>query len=267
MFFKGIYSQICFYFKHMTRAQSILANSKQKSGRTTQDFISMAKDLGIAVRFLDEFKGLLEGPEGKEGNENGRVLRKNARQKGMKAEKRKLKAPFLKVEDKSCLYQPLIKEMYEWPNIYLESQQPSCPFDPPFTSSRGQMRSKGQAGSKNRSSSSAPARSKTDRAKVMKQNSSKGKIGFCELCNTNYRSIKQHLNGLKHRNNASNCESYKELDDVVSQGRTFNEYLENLKAKGQSSQRRDKVERFVAEGVGIRIFNINLKSTQTIYSE
>ena len=44
---------------------------------------------------------------------------------------RKLNPPFIKVEDHSRQYKPLVHELKEWPKIYFTAPPGWCPFDPP----------------------------------------------------------------------------------------------------------------------------------------
>ena len=46
---------------------------------------------------------------------------------------RKLKHPFIKVEDRSGLYRPCYMEFQEFPSINFESELGGCPFDYPGT--------------------------------------------------------------------------------------------------------------------------------------
>lgn len=44
---------------------------------------------------------------------------------------RKLQVPFIKVEDQSRHYQPLVKEFKEWPLPDFNTPVGTCPFDSP----------------------------------------------------------------------------------------------------------------------------------------
>lgn len=57
---------------------------------------------------------------------SGRVAKQ-----GTKPKVRKLYAPFIKVEDHSRCYKPLVHELKEWPKIYFDGPLGSCPFDSP----------------------------------------------------------------------------------------------------------------------------------------
>ena len=197
----------------------------------------MAKELSITVMHLEELKELLKRNAGKENFESRKMQGNEAKQPEKVAVKRKLNTPFLKVEDRTRLYQPLIKEMNIWPKVYFDVEQQNCPFDPPVLRSRRTRRSK------TRSSSSPQAKSKGARVKATVHLSSKDKIGYCELCNVNYRGLKQHLKGTKHRNNASCSEAYKQLDDMVRQGTSVDEYVRSVGLRRQTKQNNAKAER------------------------
>ena len=49
---------------------------------------------------------------------------------------KKLKHPFIKVEDRSGLYRPCYMEFQEFPSINFESELQGCPFDYPGTSKK-----------------------------------------------------------------------------------------------------------------------------------
>ena len=298
--------------QHMTRAHRIL--SKSKPYLTTnlsakKDIVNIAGNLGIQVRYLDEFKGLFDENDGKQRREMERMARKVIKQAKKRNARRKLKAPFLKVEDRSMLYQPLIKEMDSWPRIYYDSVQPNCPFDPPpahrtlkrktahfspsssakrkapssstkkkapsspvkrkalFSSAKRKAQSssakrKAQSSSAKRKALSSSAKRKALSSSVERKTppssakrkggvakakvrlSSNKNVGFCELCGIHYKGLKQHLRGAKHRNNASNRETYREFDDIARQGRSAGEYMESVESHYRKNN--TNVERWVS---------------------
>ena len=75
---------------------------------------------------LEQFGSIVKKPSSSKPLVTGRVPKQS-----VKPKVRKLRAPFIKVEDHSHCYKPLVHELKEWPKIYFDSPLGSCPFDPP----------------------------------------------------------------------------------------------------------------------------------------
>lgn len=208
-------------FQHMTRAHNILLNARQEATtlvKSKRAISSIANDLGIKVRYEDEFRVFPQS------SKECCMTRKGPR-------RRKLESPFLKVEDHSRSHRPLFKEMDSWPTISFESVQPNCPFDPPVGRSPRRPRSQARSSCKG------------GRAKVSRQRSSKGKVGYCELCRVMFQKLNHHLQGPRHRNNATSSVPFKELDDMFRRGISMNEYLRMLKTRSRIATPRSKLAR------------------------
>ena len=222
--------------QQMTRAQRILFNSKpnrKTNSRAKNDIVTIAGNLGIQVRYLEEYEDLLDRMDGKKRNERDRKAKKVSSHAKKTTTKRKLKAPFLKVEDRSMLYQPLIKEMDTWPRIFFDSVQPNCPFEPPAPRTRKQTKTHLVPSSSTKRSGGV--------VKAKLRLSSSKKVGYCELCDIHYKELEQHLRGAKHRKNASNSDTYREFDNIARQGRSAGAYIERVGSHSRS--RNSKVER------------------------
>eukprot|EP00794_Sanderia_malayensis_P005352 gene5352-6023_t len=225
--------------KPMTRAQGILAKAKhkQKSGRDkTTNVVAIAKGLGIKVKQIDDVMNWLKRKEmeigrGAVDNEQ-RVLRSQVNGNQNNSNTRQLKSPFIKIEDQSRSYKPLFQELNQWPTIHFDSLAPDCPFEP---AQSGAPRQGQRHGTSSTSGSKGAQQLKGQHtAKATGHNGSSQRAGYCEVCKANYRGLKRHLRGMKHKENASNSEAYKELDDTVRRGRTLAEFLgqlENTKAR------------------------------------
>lgn len=100
---------------------------------------------------------------------------------------RKLKHPFIKVEDTSGLYRPCYKEFKEFPSINFKSELGGCPFDYPGTS----------------------------KGSDLVKNCQNTKIRFCECCNVTYTDLNVHLESRKHREFASNDSNYARIDEFI----------------------------------------------------
>lgn len=115
----------------------------------------------------------------------------------------------------------MTKEFEDWPVLHFNSRGPACPFDQPEPAT---------SGTKPATSSSGKYKQlKISRTKATSQHGSSGRtIGYCELCDANYRGLRQHLRGIRHMRHASNPEEFKELDDTINEGTTIDEYFKTL---------------------------------------
>ena len=111
------------------------------------------------------------------------------------------KGPFLKVEDLSGQYRPIVCELKEWPQIKFDDVPPASPFNylRPTKEYRHESRNK-------------------DHQK------------FCELCNIQYRDVAKHLAGMRHQTYASNDNLFIGVDALIKK-RPFRKYS---KPSGQS---------------------------------
>lgn len=108
--------------------------------------------------------------------------------KSMNATVRELRGKYIKVEDASGKFRPLVVEMKEWPE--LEFYCDNIPFLRP---------------------------------KVLKPipTHSRIKKKLCELCNSYYSCDKRHLNGFEHQKNAHDNKLFASLDAVIKKGPTI----------------------------------------------
>ena len=91
-----------------------------------------------------------------------------------KGQVRKLKAPFIKVEDRSRRFRPEYLEMTEIPKIDFTTPLGTCPF-PPYQLPRHQ------------------------------QMQSKSMVGYCECCNVAYSNLDKHLQSQVHQEVCTKC--------------------------------------------------------------
>ena len=121
-------------------------------------------------------------------------------------------------------YRPLTKELNNWPKIQFDSLPPDCPF---VSANKKYPRAKSRSTA--RSTSSKRKRVKSQTAKVMGHLWTGLKVGYCELCEANYRGLEQHLRGVKHVENAANSAAFRGLDEAIEQGTSFVKYLSNVR--------------------------------------
>jgi hypothetical protein len=94
--------------------------------------LTNARTWGINVIHLDRvLEKLAEyGPSQAEKQPSIKELMGSSK-KQLRVKIRRLQFPFIKVEDQSCHYKPLVKEFNEWPFPNFNSPVGTCPFDSP----------------------------------------------------------------------------------------------------------------------------------------
>ena len=132
--------------------------------------------------------------------------------RGCEIRTRRLRDPFIKVEDVSGLYRPCYKEFEKFPSINLESNVGVCPFDDPVT-----FHNKAISGNV-----------VADR-----------KVKFCECCNTTYTDLTEHLSSRQHQDFATDDSNYARIDAFIAENGLD---IETFKAKMYKNL--DTVEKF-----------------------
>jgi len=118
--------------KHNIRGKALAAQAAVTYKYGTSNIIANARNWGLQIVQLEkmleklEQYGSIEKKPASKPLVSGRVA-----QQSVKPKVRKLYAPFIKVEDHSRCYKPLVHELKEWPKIYFDGPLGSCPFDSP----------------------------------------------------------------------------------------------------------------------------------------
>lgn len=148
-------------------AQFLFSARKISSSKSMSDPVQMAKAFGIKIVLLETIPFDLCSASPMKGQSLASMY-----------SARKLKPPFIKVEDRSYLYKPLVLEMKEWPDIekFLFKQQP-------------------------------PER---DTAKHTTRQMMNPK--YCELCNCRFTTLVEHLDSVCHKNNAMDDSKWERVD-------------------------------------------------------
>ena len=105
----------------------------------------------------------------------------------------RLQGYYIKVEDKSGKYRPLVTEFTEWPELHFDS---GTPFRYP------QFDRTSLASKWNR------------------------KIRLCELCNEYYKIAEEHLKGPHHQGNANNDKLFAGVDALINAGPMFDDLFQ-----------------------------------------
>lgn len=195
-----------------SRAQAILQKSvrQKKQPAKSTDVFDNAKKWGIQVKPVEQvLKWINTQKKQQDINQSkGRVC--------------SLKGAFLKVEDHSRRYKPLVKELRVWPQLNLDAPPGFSPFDEPVS-----MRTR------SRSSSQSPRKS----AKRLAGRKSTERKGYCELCDTHYIGLQKHVNSRRHKLVATHKDTYAELDRLIARGKTLKEFKdERIKKRNSEAQ-------------------------------
>ena len=175
---------------------------------------------------------------------------------------RVLRGAFLKVEDLSRAYKPLVLEMKKWPRPLCHASHKASPFDPPQLSRSPQQQKKKEGGGGGCD-------------KVEKR------PGHCECCcvrfedlhmvsvttymfcidpqlrwnfilevfidfqhesfecvfvsNVDVLSLTQHLRSARHQEYARNEENFSSLDKLIAQSKSFDQFISELKTSAPTS--------------------------------
>ena len=165
---------------------------------------------------------------------------------------RTLKAPFIKVEDMSRAYKPLVFEVKVWPTPNVHCSPEGSPFDsPPPRKERAKKRTERQAPAPPKQSA-VPFEKKPGYCECCKAHFTDMKmVSLCDAClhtltlcvqttddlSLHYSFFTQHLQGEQHLTFATNPKNYAALDELISRGTSFADFLlKHTKVKTAGSQ-------------------------------
>merc|ERR1712059_73123 len=157
---------------------------------------SLHKTLAWLQRFKDKYGSLTKSAS------RGRD------QKGESRNKKSLTAPCLKLESSVRNHRPVFVELKVWPSLHYDGRSGSCPYTVP--SSRQKNRKLAKRLDLNREVSKPVKKEQKGAGSVKKKSS-----GFCEICNTNYQDLEQHLSTEQHAKFVNCADNWKELDAIV----------------------------------------------------
>ncbi|NWU34227.1 DBF4B protein, partial [Hylia prasina] len=115
-------------------------------------------------------------------------------------EQRKLKPPFLKVEDQSRQFRPFHHQFQNFPDLNFLAPKSSSPFEPLKSLSNSCQASAG--GKSPRSTHVTLPRKRR---------------GFCECCQETFEELQKHLQSPQHQQFAQDSSQYIPVDRVISQ--------------------------------------------------
>ena len=126
--------------KHDMRGKALAAQAAITYKYGSSNIMANARNWGVQIVPLEKMIEKLEkyGSVEKKPTSKPLVSGRVAKQ-GVKPKVRKLYAPFIKVEDRSRAYKPLVHELKEWPKIYFDGPLGGCPFDSPKKDSENEQ--------------------------------------------------------------------------------------------------------------------------------
>ncbi|XP_030869081.1 protein DBF4 homolog A isoform X1 [Gorilla gorilla gorilla] len=177
----------------------------------SNSILSNALSWGVKILHIDDIRYYIEQKK-KELyllKKSSTSVRDGGKRVGSGAQKtrRRLKKPFVKVEDMSQLYRPFYLQLTNMPFINYSIQKPCSPFDVDKPSSMQKQ-------------TQVKLRIQTDGDKyggtsIQLQLKEKKKKGYCECCLQKYEDLETHLLSEQHRNFAQSNQ-YQVVDDIVS---------------------------------------------------
>ncbi|XP_054548452.1 protein DBF4 homolog A isoform X2 [Talpa occidentalis] len=177
----------------------------------SNSILSNALSWGVKILHIDDIRYYIEQKKKelyllKKSSTSVRDVGKRAGIGTQKA-RRRLKKPFVKVEDISQLYRPFYLQLTNMPFINYSIQKPTSPFDvdkPSSSQKQTQVKLRIQADG-----------DKCGGSPVQLQLKEKKKKGYCECCLQKYEDLETHLLSQQHRNFAQS-NHYQIVDDIVA---------------------------------------------------
>ena len=198
---------------------------------TARDVLASARAWGIRIVHVTDVLHALKREQGAISRIKGVANnQKQARKQGHVIKVQKMVHPYLKVEDGSGLYRPLVQHFNSVQCVHIDedlprtSQSPFIRRAPPLTAvtfapaCHPPTDQSKQNSTNNNVSTATVSRhhnkenSKPKKEKVKEQN----KRGFCECCDCHYNELNTHLKSEKHKVFADNRQHFHGLDQVIS---------------------------------------------------
>ncbi|XP_043825105.1 protein DBF4 homolog A isoform X3 [Dromiciops gliroides] len=178
----------------------------------SNSILSNALSWGVKILHIDDIKYYIEQKK-KELyliKKSSTSLREAVgKQLGVQKTKRRLKKPFVKVEDSSHHYRPFYLQLSNIPLINYSAPKPCSPFDLDKTSS---LQKQTQAKQRNRTGCGSDEGRCPPVQPRLKENKKKG---YCECCSQKYDTLQAHLLSEQHRSFAQSTQ-YQVVDDIIS---------------------------------------------------
>jgi len=206
--------------KHDMRGKALAAQGAITYKGGSSNVIGNAINWGVEIMSLEKMLkklqqyGSIEKKPSSKPIVSGRVVKQ-----GVKPKVRKLHAPFIKVEDQSRTYKPLVHELKEWPKIYFDGLLGSCPFDSPKKDLENDRQEQAKA-----------------KRKTAEEDKNK-KRGYCECCCVHYEDLDKHLYSNHHQSFAKDSSNYQSLDELINKGSSLQDFLAKMLLKHEQKEK------------------------------
>ncbi|XP_035699501.1 serine-rich adhesin for platelets-like isoform X2 [Branchiostoma floridae] len=196
----------------LTRGQALLQKAQGRGRRGSCNMLSLAQEWGVKVLYVRDVTAKVQRLMEKhrllaESEENAACPALNADVKP-----KRLRPPFIKVEDMSRLYRPLHHEFSSFPRIYFDADN-DCPFDAPCH----RLPSRPSCSLKLKPQTPATA-TKPDVQK-----------GYCECCEVYYQEgLSLHLKGDKHQSFVRDSGNFVKLDSLLVTLPSLDEFFKKV---------------------------------------
>ncbi|XP_047917715.2 protein DBF4 homolog A isoform X3 [Anser cygnoides] len=196
----------------MSRGKSLVEKAiREQELIPSGSILSNALSWGVKILHIDDVKHYIEQKK-KELyliKSTGSSLKDVGKQVTTpKSRTGRLKNPFVKVEDRSCLYRPFYLQLPTFPVLNYCVPKPYSPFEVDKKLLSGQK----QTQSKQRNKINSDKDCGTP---VQLPQKDKKRKGYCECCGKKYEDLQTHLESEQHRNFALSTQ-YQVVDDIIS---------------------------------------------------
>ena len=183
--------------KQGSRAQMLVTKALKSTKQLLQkSFEEKAQQFGFEIVLVSEFrKKLSEMAIHKKRDFTAKPEKQQKQDQDIFV--RSLKPPFIKVEDHSRNYMPLVKEFDVWPSFDFDSS----------------TEDNGKEGGRQR---------KNYLAKNVI-------MSFCECCEIHFTNLEDHLKSKQHREFAENDKNYESLDKLIKKGPSLEDFSKKSK--------------------------------------
>ncbi|XP_066298638.1 protein chiffon-like [Branchiostoma lanceolatum] len=196
----------------LTRGQALLQKAQGRGRRGSCNMLSLAQEWGVKVLYVRDVMARVQRLMEKyrllaESEENAACPEENTDVKP-----KRLRPPFIKVEDMSRLYRPLHHEFTSFPRIYFDADN-DCPFDAPCH----RLPSRPSCSLKLKPQTPVTA-TKPDVQK-----------GYCECCEVHYQEgLALHVKGDKHKSFVRDSGNFVKLDGLLATLPSLDEFFKKV---------------------------------------
>lgn len=151
-----------------------------------------------------------------------------------------LRPPFIKVEDRTKAFEPQYLELNAFPTICFDTKMPRSPFKKINLNTT--LSNNSGEGNNGVSSSHTSGRDPDKSDKSISSTSNYSKSGYCDFCECFFRCRDRHIQTKKHQYNIP-YENFNKLDDLISNGGSFDDFLKAMLKKKVSEEVLSNLER------------------------